>query len=69
MLLVLPSQTEKNPLIRKHLCGLKMMGYIIFEDQKNYYFHVFRGYFFSVTFTLFNITQVNYSLRKQEATF
>lgn len=60
MLLLLPSHTEENPLIRKHLWGLKMMGYIIFEDQKNCYLHVFRGYFFSVTFTLFNITQVSH---------
>lgn len=60
MLPILPSQTQFNPLIRKHLWGLKMMGFVVFANQHQKHLHLLRGYFFSITFTLFNITQVSF---------
>lgn len=60
MLPLLPSDCKTNPLIRKHLWGLNTMGFIVFRDQlSRHQLHIFRGYFFSLTFTLFNITQVS----------
>lgn len=56
--LSLPAHSQWNPLIRKHLWGLKVMGFIVFEDQRFHKLHVFRGLFFSLTFLLFNFTQM-----------
>lgn len=58
MLFILPSEAQQNPMIRKHLCGLQLMGWIIFDHQKNPQLQFLRGLFFSITFFLFNITQV-----------
>lgn len=57
--LSLPAVTRHNPLLKKHLWGLKTMGFIIFEDQSCQKLHIFRGFFFSLTFSLFNVTQVS----------
>lgn len=60
MLPVLSQTARSNPLIKKHLWGLNLMGFVLFEDQRLQYLHLLRGYFFSITFTMFNITQVSF---------
>uniref|UniRef100_A0A7G3AS51 Odorant receptor n=1 Tax=Lutzomyia longipalpis TaxID=7200 RepID=A0A7G3AS51_LUTLO len=40
-----------------HLLGMRIFGLFIFDGQTAPFLHWFRGIFFSVTFTIFNITQ------------
>lgn len=56
--LVLKKEVASNPLIRIHLIAMKMFGYILFDDQKRKKLHYFRGIVFSISFILFNVTQV-----------
>jgi hypothetical protein len=56
---VLPRSVERNPLIRIHLMALKVFGYVLFDDQRHKRLHCFRGVVFSVSFVLFNATQVS----------
>lgn len=56
---VLKSVVERNPLIRVHLIALKYFGYILLDSQRYKRLHCFRGVVFSVSFVLFNVTQVS----------
>lgn len=60
---VLQKAVEANPLMRIHLIAMRWFGYILFDDQKRRRLHCFRGVILSVSFVLFNITQVSISLR------
>lgn len=50
--------TAGNPIMKVHLFALKMFGYMIFDDQKNFRHDYARGVILTVSFILFNITQV-----------
>lgn len=55
---VLQKVVGTNPLIGINLRAMKIFGYILFEDQNHKRLHCFRGVVFTVSFILFNITQV-----------
>lgn len=55
---VLQKVVESNPLMRIHLRAMKIFGYILFDDQNRRRLHCFRGVIFTISFILFNITQV-----------
>lgn len=66
---MLEKAVEDNPLIWIHLKALKLMGYMIFDDQGFPRVHCFRGVVLTFSFILFNITQVtqhqiNFTLNK-----
>lgn len=48
--------------MKVHLFALKVFGYMIFDDQKNYHRDYVRGIILTVSFILFNITQVRVSV-------
>ncbi|CAO1437670.1 unnamed protein product [Diamesa tonsa] len=54
---VLPSAVQNNPIIKIHLLGMKVFGYMIFDEQLFKRLHCFRGVFFSISFIAFNLTQ------------
>lgn len=56
---VLEKSVESNRLIRSDLIGMKIFGYMQFEDQKQKSLHSYRGVFLSVSFILFNVSQVS----------
>lgn len=55
---ILKNEVECNPLLKIHLKAMKWFGYMIFEYQNFKRLHCFRGVVFTVSFILFNITQV-----------
>lgn len=55
---ILKNEVERNPLLKIHLKAMKWFGYMIFEYQSLKRLHCFRGVAFTVSFILFNITQV-----------
>lgn len=55
---VFKNEVESNPLIRIQLTAMKYFGYMLFEHQRVKRLHCFRGVVFTVSFILFNITQV-----------
>jgi hypothetical protein len=59
---VLQKAVEQNPLMRIHLIAMRLFGYILFDDQKRRRLHCFRGVVLSVSFVLFNVTQVSISM-------
>jgi hypothetical protein len=56
---MLKSGVEDNPLIRIHLNAMKYFGYILFDYQKWRKLQCFRGVLFTVSFVIFNMSQVN----------
>jgi hypothetical protein len=56
---VLQKAVERNPLMRIHLIAMRMFGYVLTDDQKRKRLHCFRGVVLSVSFVLFNVTQVS----------
>lgn len=57
---MLPSAVQDNPIIKIHLLGMKVFGYMIFDGQIFKKLHCFRGVLFSVSFIAFNLSQVCY---------
>lgn len=55
---VLQKVVATNPLMRIHLRAMRIFGYIRFDNQNHKRLHCFRGVIFTVSFILFNITQV-----------
>lgn len=55
---VFKNEIENNPLVKTHLKAMKWFGYMIFEHQPVKRLQCFRGVIFTVSFILFNITQV-----------
>jgi hypothetical protein len=55
---VFKNEVENNPLVKIQLRALKWFGYMIFEHQNLKRLHCFRGVVFTVSFILFNVTQV-----------
>lgn len=62
---VLKNEVESNPLVKIHLKAMKWFGYMLFENQRLKRLHCFRGVVFTVSFILFNITQVKRLLEEQ----
>ena len=56
---VLEDEVEKNSLIKVQMKALKWFGYMIFEHQRVKRLHCFRGVVFTVSFLLFNVSQVS----------
>lgn len=56
---VLKDEVQNNPLVKIHLKAMKWFGYMIFEHQNVKRLQCFRGVVFTVSFILFNISQVN----------
>jgi hypothetical protein len=56
---VLKNEIEKNPLFNIHMRAMKYFGYMLFKYQRFYRLHCLRGVVFTVSFILFNITQVS----------
>jgi hypothetical protein len=56
---VLPRSVVGNPLMRIHLLALRLFGFILTDDQKRRRLHCFRGVLLSVSFVVFNVTQVS----------
>uniref|UniRef100_A0A1B0DIE1 Uncharacterized protein n=1 Tax=Phlebotomus papatasi TaxID=29031 RepID=A0A1B0DIE1_PHLPP len=54
---VLDKKVQDNPLLGMHLFGMRIFGLYIFGSQSVPFLHWFRGLFFSITFTIFNVTQ------------
>lgn len=55
---VFKNEVENNLLVKIQLRAMKWFGYMIFEHQHFKRLHCFRGVVFTVSFILFNISQV-----------
>lgn len=64
---ILSKSTTENPIMKVHLSALKLFGYMIFDDQKNFSRDFLRGVVFTSSFIIFNLTQVkkNHVISKQ----
>jgi hypothetical protein len=63
---VLKGEVESNPLVKIHLKAMKWFGYMIFEQQRVKRLHCFRGVVFTLSFIVFNLTQVRFGIYKKE---
>jgi hypothetical protein len=55
---VLAKSVQYNPIMKIHLFALKIFGYMLFDDQNLLRLHCLRGVIFTVSFIIFNVTQV-----------
>lgn len=55
----LSHRVYRNPLLHSHLFIMKLYGAISFDDQRKIWLHNVRGIFFTVTFILFNMSEVS----------
>lgn len=60
--LILKKSIAANPIMKISLSALKLFGYMIFDDQKKIHRDFLRGDIFTLSFIIFNVTQVKKKL-------
>lgn len=66
---ILDEKVFRNPLFKLPLWGLQVFGYMISTDQWVWKPHCFRGTVFTISFVLFNISQVKNSFTWKRTSF
>lgn len=66
---ILSGRVYRNRLLHLHLFAMKLYGIVLFDDQSQLWFHNVRGIFFTLTFFIYNITEVSKNLKKTKSLY